>query len=220
MLRSLIILSLAGSLSLAGETEKTITFAKESEGKVPTGWTPARTGKNEGDNSIWRVVADKTAPSKSGFVLAQTAKSPKAVFNLCVFDNAKLLDLEIKVAFKAFKGDVDQGGGLVWRFRDADNYYLARMNPLENNFRLYKVKDGVRKQLQTVEDLDILANTWHTIKIVHVGKRITCYLDDVKKLEDTDDTFTVAGKIGLWTKADAQTFFDQLSYREVSGKKE
>ena len=90
------------------------------------------------------------------------------------------------------------------------------MNPLEKNFRLYKVVKGVRLQLQTVEGLEAATGAWHTIKIRQVGKHITCYLDDVKHLEDDDETFPTAGKIGLWTKADAQTYFDQLRYRVAS----
>ena len=111
MLRLIVILTLAGNLSLAGEAETTVTFARDSEGKVPLNWTTARTGKGEGEISVWRVVPDKTAPGGTGFVLAQMAKSPRAVFNLCVFNEAKLQDLELKVAFKAFRGEVDQGVG-------------------------------------------------------------------------------------------------------------
>jgi hypothetical protein len=161
------------------------------------------------------VVADDTAPSKSGYALAQTAEGPNALFNLCVAEGPGLKDVEIAVAFKAVRGTHDQGGGLVWRFQDANNYYVARMNPLEDNYRLYKVVAGRRMQLATKEDLKVPANEWHTLKVKQVGDRIECFLDGKKVLEGRDDTFQKAGKVGLWTKSDAQTFFDAL---KVSGK--
>ena len=183
-------------------------FGKEAGDAPPKGWTAARTGKGEG--SVWKVVADDTAPSKTGFVLAQTASGPKGLFNLCVADDGAYKDLEMSVAFKAVRGDTDRGGGLVWRYQDADNYYLARMNPLEDNFRVYKVVAGKRTQLGTKDDLKVPSGEWHTIAITQVGDQIACSLDGVKYLEVKDDTFPTAGKVVLWTKADAQTDFDEL----------
>src|SRR5262249_51612482 len=113
---------------------------KNDVGKVPTGWKADKTGKGEG--SVWKVVADETAPSKTGLALAQTAESPGSMFNLCVADEPSLADVEVMVSFKAVKGQKDQGGGIVWRYQDANNYYIARMNPLEDNFRVYKVIAG------------------------------------------------------------------------------
>ena len=81
----------------------------------------------------------QTAPSKSGYVLAQTSAGPKALFSLCVADDTSFQNVEASVAFKAVQGKEDQGGGIVWRYQDANNYYVARMNPLEDNFRVYKV---------------------------------------------------------------------------------
>jgi hypothetical protein len=116
-----------------------------------------------------------------------------------------------RVAFKALKGNADQGGGLVWRYQDANNYYVTRYNPLESNFRVYKVIDGLRKQLGDNSDLKLKEGEWHTINVNHIGKKIVCKLDGEKYLEVEDDAITKAGKIGLWTKADAQTAFDNLS---------
>ncbi len=115
-----------------------------------------------------------------------------------------------KSAFKAVRGKIDQGGGLVWRYQDAKNYYVARMNPLESNYRVYKVVDGKRTQLGTKEDVKIPAGEWHVLKIEQTGEQIECWLDGKKYLEVKDDTFTKAGRVGLWTKADAQTRFDDL----------
>ena len=199
---------MALSLQAADDTAKLITFSKDDLGKVPTGWKADKTGSGEG--SVWKVVADNTAPSKRGFVLAQTAEGPNPLFNLCVQDNSSFKDGEISVAFKAVKGAKDQGGGIVWRYQDANNYYIARMNPLEDNYRLYKVVDGKRMQLATKEDLKVEVGSWHTLTIKMIGDQIECTLDGKKHLEAKDGTFQKAGKIGLWTKADAQTHFDEL----------
>src|SRR5581483_4243869 len=105
----------------------------DDTGKVPSGWTAAKTGMGEGSN--WKVVADASAPSGTGSVLAQTAAGPSALFNLCILNEGRYRDVELIVSFKANRGELDQGGGLVWRYQDAKNYYVARMNPLEDNFR-------------------------------------------------------------------------------------
>ena len=180
-------------------------------GELPPGWFAAKTG--EGPGSVWKVVEDATAPS-GGKALAQTsAEGPKKLFNLCVAKKTSFRDLELTVAFKAVAGRIDQGGGLVWRYADANNYYVARMNPLENNYRVYKVVAGKRTQLATA-DMKIDAARWHTLRIVHVGKHIECYFDGRRYLDVKDDTFSKAGKIGLWSKADARTHFADLRATE------
>lgn len=100
--------------------EKTVRFAKDDLGKVPAGWQAAKTGSGQG--SVWMVVADDTAPSKSGHVLAQTAESPSSLFNVCVKDEGKYKDVDLSVSFKAMAGKRDQGGGFVWRYQDNNNY--------------------------------------------------------------------------------------------------
>jgi hypothetical protein len=202
-------------LTAADDGPRVFTFLEKDVGKVPLGWKEEHTGKGEG--SIWKVVADPTAPSKKGYALAQTSGTATgAFFNLCVVEDSRSTDLEISVAFKAVQGKEDQGGGVVWRYKDADNYYICRMNPLEDNFRVYKVVAGKRMQLATTkDDVKVPGNEWHTVKAIMVGDRIECFLDGKKLLEAKDDTFKEAGKVGLWTKADAQTHFDQLT---VTGK--
>ena len=173
-------------------------------GELPPGWTAAKTGNGPG--SVWKVVAD--ADGKK--VLAQTSdQGPKRLFNLCVAESARFTDVDLSVAFKAMAGKVDQGGGPVWRYKDANNYYLARVNPLEHNFRVYKVVGGKRTQLASV-DLNVAAGQWHTLRIVHQGQHITCALDGKPYLDVKDGTFPDAGRVGLWTKADAQTYFAEL----------
>jgi hypothetical protein len=188
-----------------------MTLDAKEVGKLPAGWSEARTG--EGAGSVWRVVADKTTPG--GLTLAQTSDAgPDPMFNLCVAETTSFTDVELNVQFKAIAGKLDQGGGVVWRYQNAKNYYIARMNPLEDNYRVYKVVDGKRTQLATA-DVKAPAGEWHKLRVKKTGDHIECYLDGKLLLDVKDATFTKPGKIGLWTKADAQTRFAGL---EVSGK--
>jgi len=198
------------ALASAGETPKELTFAKADVGKAPSGWTIAKTGTGEG--SVWTVMTDETAPSKTGHVLAQTAAGPTQVYNLCVVEDSSFKDGAVSVAVKAVKGKIDQGGGLLWRYKDANNYYVCRYNPLEANFRLYTVKAGKRVQLATKEEVELPEEKWFTVSIKHTGKAIECSLNGKKLLEVADETFPDTGKVGAWTKADAMSHFDQFRY--------
>lgn len=214
MLRSMFAVLLLAGIAVAEEPKAfNADFEDASAGGVPKGWTVTKTGTGEG--SAWKGVEDKTAP-KGAKVLAQVAESPNAVFNLCVADDAVFKDVEVAVAFRAVKGKKDQGGGVVWRYKDANNYYVARFNPLEDNYRLYKVVDGKRLQLATKEELEAPAGEWHTLTVRMKGDKIVCLLDGKKHLEVKDDAFAKAGKVGLWTKADAQTYFDDFQAKELT----
>jgi hypothetical protein len=203
------LVALASAAAWAAEgKERAFKFSKDDVGKVPTGWKAEKTGKGEG--SVWKVVADETAPSKSGVALAQTAKSPGGVFNICVAEDSKYKDVELSVSFKAVAGDEDQGGGFVWRYQDNNNYYICRMNPLEDNYRVYHVVNGKRVQIGGKEGIKIPVGEWHKLKVEVKGNKMEGYLDDKKIWEVTDDTFKEAGKVGLWSKADAQTHFDEF----------
>lgn len=186
-------------------------FEDATVGKLPKGWSAAKTGDGEG--SVWKVVENSTAP-KGPKVLAQTFESPGPLFNLCVADDTAFSDGQLVVSLQAVKGKIDQGGGLVWRYVDADNYYIARFNPLEGNYRLYKVVAGKRTQLATKEGLKSDSNLWHKMTVTVTKDQIECSLDGNKWLEAKDDTFTKPGKVGFWTKADAQTNFDDLQISE------
>src|SRR5262245_44812595 len=112
-------------------------FEDATADKLPAGWSAGKTGKGEG--SVWKVLEDKTAP-KGPKVLAQTSPTgPNALFSLCIADKTKYADIDLTLALKANAGKKDQGGGPMWRVKDANNYYICRVNPLEGNFRLYKV---------------------------------------------------------------------------------
>jgi hypothetical protein len=208
------LVALAGAVVWAAEgKERAFTFSKGDVGKVPAGWIAEKTGKGEG--SVWKIVADDTAPSKSGVALAQTAAGPSSLFNVCVADDTRYKDVELSVFFKAIAGKRDQGGGFVWRYQDRNNYYICRMNPLEDNYRVYKVVGGKRSAEFQDATANVPLNEWHTLKVKMEGNRIECYLDGKKYLDVKDDSIKDAGKVGLWTKADAQTRFDNFT---VNGK--
>jgi hypothetical protein len=190
------------------EKSRTFKFSKDDIDKVPKGWKAEKTGKGEG--SVWKVVEDNTAPSKSGYVLAQTAESPSALFNICIVVDSNYKDVNLSVVFKAIAGKNDQGGGFVWRYQDNNNYYIARMNPLEDNYRVYKVVASKRIQLGTKEGIKVPMGEWHKLKVDVKGNKMQGYLDGEKIWEITDDTFKTGGQIGLWSKADAQTRFDDF----------
>jgi hypothetical protein len=216
-MRSLIAFALPLTLALgpapAAEPKTVfVPFARADLGQLPADWKAEKTGSGAG--SAWKLVRDETDPAKD-IVLAQTAAGPNALFNLCVYQKVSCKDVELRVAFKAVKGENDQGGGFVWRYQDADNYYVARMNPLEDNYRFYKVVAGKRTQLATKEGLKVPAGTWHTLAVRMAGDRVECLLDNKKQLEAKDDTFTKPGKVGLWTKADAQTYFANFMVRDL-----
>ncbi len=155
----------------------------------------------------WEVAQDG-----QNNVLAQKAKNDDDTFNVVLVDDTHFKNLDLSVRMKAVAGKLDQGGGLVWRARDKNNYYIARYNPLEDNFRVYKVQAGKRTQFQSAK---IAGDTkWHTLRVTMTGAQITCYLDGTKYLEVEDSTFAEPGKIGLWSKADAQSYFDDLTAGE------
>jgi hypothetical protein len=176
-------------------------FDQAPTGKIAPGWTNA--------TGTWEVVADPTAPSKPN-VLAQVSKEHSGgYFNVAIADAPPLKDVTITVRSRGVAGREDQGGGPIWRYRDIRNYYIARQNNLEDNYRVYRVVDGRRIQLGSA-DLKAATGTWHTLKVTMTGSHIECFFDGKKYLDVNDDTFPDAGKVGLWTKADAQTHFDNF----------
>jgi hypothetical protein len=187
---------LGGPLYGAEDAKRTWTFDDDASGQIAKGFT--------NEVGQWSVVA-----SDKGKALAQSAKNPNAVFNITLISDTNAKDVDLSVRMKAVAGETDQGGGLVWRAADAKNYYLARYNPLEDNYRLYRVVGGKRTLIQNVDIAH--SDGWHTLRVTMTGDQITCYYDGKKYLESKDSTFTGAGKIGLWSKADAQSQFDDLT---------
>ena len=212
---STIIFCLGGCATGGDETEW--SFDTDDLGTVPCGWEVAETG-GIGKTAQWQVIRDDSVSGMGKVVAVTKTENSGHTFNLLIATQTHYKDIEVEVKVKAISGKEDQGGGPIWRAIDANNYYIARWNPLENNFRIYYVKDGSRKQLASA-DVDAAADTWHEIEIEHVGNRITAEFDDEKLLDFEDTTFTEAGKVGLWTKADAATAFDDFEVeKEMIGR--
>ncbi|MBI2505097.1 MAG: DUF1080 domain-containing protein [Candidatus Latescibacteria bacterium] len=193
---------LATSLT-AQEQKKVWSFDLDPAGALPKGFT--------GEVGEWKVVADTTAPSRPN-ALAQVAKNDGETYNVVLLSDTTFKNVDLSVNMKAVAGEEDQGGGLVWRAKDAQNYYIARYNPLEDNYRVYKVTKGWRKQFQSAALK--LTPGWHTLRVTMKDDHIECFLDSKKYLDVKDSTFTEAGRIGLWSKADAQSHFDELTVAE------
>jgi hypothetical protein len=191
-------LALAAVVAAAGPRH-TWDFEDDAPGKIATGF------RNEVGE--WEVALDGT-----NHVLFQKAKNDDPVFNVALLADSQWKDVDLSVKLRAVAGDLDRGGGVVWRAKDKKNYYVCRYNPLENNFRVYKVVDGKRTMFKSA---DTPGDTrWHTLRVTMTGKQIACYLDGRRHLEVEDATFSEPGMIGLWSKADAQSYFDDLTVGE------
>ncbi len=185
------------------------TFEQDVVGALPAGWQPAET-RPQGHLATWQVVNDPTAPSPSRAVAITANANAGSTYNLLLATGTRFKNGTIKVRVKAVSGEEDQGGGPVWRALDRNNYYIARWNPLEDNFRVYTVRDGQRQQLGSAT-VKADATAWHTIEIVHQEGRIEALFDSQKLIELQDSTFKQEGMVGLWVKADGCTAFDDLT---------
>ncbi len=177
-------------------------------GSLPADWEVAETN-GAGTPTGWEIIADSTAADGQKALGITRTQNAGRTFNMLVHRNISVGDTLFRVKVKALSGKEDQGGGPVWRYQDNNNYYIARWNPLENNFRLYVVKDGKRKQLGSV-DIKTDPAAWHTIQIDHSKDLIRASFDKDHFIEVRDNTLSRIGRIGLWTKADAATAFDSL----------
>ncbi len=184
-------------------------FEDVPTGELPDGWKVDATGTQTA-LATWAVVPDATAPSK-GHALALTSANhgSASTFNLCWSDEIRFQDGAIEASMKPMSGKEDEGGGLIWRVKDRDDYYVCCANPLEGNFRVYYLQNGFRHELASA-DAEISAGAWHRIRVEQEGEHITCSLDGKKLLETIDSTFPDEGGVGFWTKADAVTSFDDL----------
>jgi hypothetical protein len=181
-----------------------VNFDKADAGKPPAGWTATQTGTGQ---AKWEIVSDATAPSKPN-VLKQ---SGQATYPVCLKDDTSLRDGFVEVKFKAISGREDQAGGLVWRAKDANNYYIARANALENNVTIYHTINGRRTEKKRT-NVTVPANQWHTLRVDFQGSHFTVTFNGKTALEWDDETYKDAGKVGVWTKADSVTVFDDFAY--------
>jgi hypothetical protein len=196
------------STFMAGSTlAATINFNDATPGETPPGWTVTKTGTGE---AKWTIERDDTAPSKPN-VLKQ---SGEATYPVALKNGTNLKDGFVEVKFKPISGKEDQAGGVIWRARDADNYYVARANALENNVTIYHTVKGKRSEKKRIS-MKVASGEWHTFRVDFSGKHFTVTCDGMKAIEWDDETFTDGGMVGLWTKADSVTLFDDFTY---SGK--
>ncbi len=184
----------------------TYNFDSDPVGKSPAGFTSYATGGGPAGKWLVKEMAD--APSGKNVVVQTDADPTDTRFPVLIADKGEYADLDVSMKAKSLSGKVDQGMGLVFRFRDPKSYYAVRPNALEDNFRLYRMVNGRRLQFAGA-NVKVAPGQWHTIRVVAKGDHITCWLDGKQLIDAHEKTYTT-GKIGLWTKADAQTQFDDL----------
>jgi hypothetical protein len=188
------------------------SFAEDAVGTTPKGWTATLTGTGE---PKWTIEDDATAPSQSRIV----QQSGTATYPLLLKNEPRLKDGFVQIQFKAISGSQDRAGGAVWRAQDANNYYVLRANALEDNVVLYKTVNGKRSALDIVGrkggygiKTPVPSGQWHRLRVEFAGSRFKVYFNGRAVFEVEDRTFSEAGQIGLWTKADSVTAFDDVSY--------
>jgi hypothetical protein len=202
MKRAWLILLALGSASAA--LADTTGFDQDPTGAPPAGWTCGVTGRG---SPKWAVEADPTAPSSPNIL----KQSGKGTFPWCAKKDVAITDGLVEVRFKPIQGSEDQAGGLAWRFKDGDNYYIARANALENNVSLYHTTRGSRQTIKYV-DAPVRAHEWHTLRVEFAGKHIKVSLDGTQYIDLDDDHIAGPGAVGVWTKADSVTAFDEFSW--------
>jgi len=201
-----------------------VDFESGDPGRVPSGFTIALTGR--GQAPAWVVQEDATAPSGKKVLVQTSTDTTGSRFPLCIYDPVSVADVSLSVRFKPVGGTVDRAAGLVWRYRNPDNYYLVRANALEGNVVLYKVEDGKRSALRPVGGgmfsygtrATVAKDAWQTLEVRAVGSRFSVFLNGQPLFEVEDATFRATGKVGLWTKADSVTAFDDLTIAPVSSE--
>jgi hypothetical protein len=205
MKRSLISIALLCVLSLSHlALAETVGFDRDAVGDVPEGWMCDVTGRG---SPRWAVESDASAPSRPN-VLKQ---SGKGTFPWCAKKGATLSDGFVEVKFKPLQGEEDQAGGVMWRFKDGNNYYVARANAKENNISLYYTRRGTRSTLKYV-DAPVALNEWHVLRVDFGGKRIRVSLDGKQYIDLENDRVGGPGLVGVWTKADSMTLFDDFTW--------
>ena len=192
------------SLLSTSVVAQTVNFDADVVGAAPSGWTCGVTGRG---SPHWAVASETGAPSGAN-VLRQ---SGSGTFPWCVRTGTSLSDGFVEVKFKPLTGREDQAGGLVWRWKDGDHYYVARANALENNVSLYYTEGGSRKTIRYV-DAPVASGAWHTLRVEFVATRIAVSLDGKRYIDVEDSHIGGTGSVGVWTKADSVTAFDDFAY--------
>lgn len=202
-----------GPTPAAGERRGVVDFEGDAAGSPPTGFSTVRTGK--GSPGAWEIRDD---PNESKVLVQTSADATNYRFPVCVYDLVTLADGDFSVRFKPLSGEVDQAGGIVWRYQDKDNYYVVRANALEDNVVLYKMENGKRSDLKPVgagwftygKKVKVPLGDWSELRVVARGSRFEVSLGGKELFVVDDRTFGAPGRVGVWTKADSVTAFDDL----------
>lgn len=191
-----------------------IDFSSTPIGAPPAGFTEGLTG--QGEAVRWQVLEDASAPG--GKVIAETSRDTADYrFPLCIFDGVIDRDIEVSVVFKTVAGEVDQAAGLIARSYDTQNYYVVRANALEANVRLYKVADGIRRQIAG-HNVEVTGGIWHSLSLRLVADELQASFDGAPVLSARDHSITSPGKAGLWTKADSLTHFAEFAVKPLPAR--
>ncbi len=186
-----------------------VDFENMKVGHKPAGFAMATTGP--GSAGEWFVREDATAAKGKKVLVQLSQEATSGRFPVCVLEDLEAADVSVTVAFKPISGRVDQAAGIVVRYRDKENYYVAKADGLEGNVELYKVEGGKQKQLGGVERvMPPGVGTWHTLTLKAVGRDLEVRMDGKMLIQTADDSLKEAGRVGLWTKGDSVTEFDDL----------
>ena len=183
------------------------TFDTDPPGTLPSDFVVGTLfdGRPAGD---WKVAQKSDAPSPPNVFGQLMGKGAEHAYKVVLVEGSNTSDLGLEVSLLAVDGRADMGGGLIWHAADDRNYYLTRANPLEQNIRIYRVVKGVRHMLKNFDHI-IDVRSWHQLRVTMTGCRVQVFFDKSKVFDLCDDTFK-EGRIGLWTKSDATTYFDDL----------
>ena len=195
---------LATMLAAVTASADTVNFDNETAGTLPPHWIGTQTG---GGTAKWSIEKADDAPSKPN-VLKQ---SGVATFPVCIKEDTQLKDGFVEVKFKPVEGKEDRAGGVIWRCKDANNYYVARANALENNVTIYHTIGGKRVAFKSA-NTKVASSVWHILRVDFRGSHFTVAYDGTKLIEADDSSLADAGKVGVWTKADSVTLFDDFSF--------
>src|SRR5215211_5250171 len=216
---SCVLVLLCGVIVMAAET---VNFDNAKPGAMPPGWTSGMT--HNGGAPRWEVRSDDSAPSKPNVLGQLSDDRTSGRFPLAIYEKASIKDGEVSVKCKSISGRGDQACGIVWRYRDPNNYYIVRANALEDNVVLYKVEGGKRTDLDVKGagrtygmKTEVPKDAWSELRVIARGNLFTVYLNSRELFQVEDGTFREAGRVGLWTKADSVTRFDDLRFAGLDG---
>jgi len=214
------ILALLAGLAVAhAQTDAlfSIDFEEMDVGLHPTGFSTALTGK--GSPANWVIEAHDAATGVSKVLTQRSNEEINYRFPVCIYEGFVGKNVALTVRFKPISGQIDQAAGLVWRYQDANNYYVVRANALEDNVVLYKLEDGRRSDLKPTgswpfaygKSAPVPRDQWSMLRVVVIGAKFAVYLNEQHLLDVEDETFPDGGRVGLWTKADSITSFDDFT---------